>query len=818
MVAVAASGAVPAEVVPAAAPAKGGSIFPGLYGIRALAAVGILLEHTMSLTLAPDTPLSNPLRAPLVIFVVLSGFLNYRPWVVAHLRNAEHPDTRTYVFRRMLRVFPLYWAVLAVYLVVRGFGEIHNAVDLAKIVFLLQTFDKRLVFSGVGPAWTLSVEFTFYLMLPLFARLVRWVARWLGARDAKGRVMGELAVVAIFWLIGPAVRMGFGIGERYITDVPSCADMLATGMLMAIASAWVSEGNRLPRFLERWWSWIWSAPIALAVVMVTFIGIPSPLPPLEEAPAYWSAFRIASALFLGATLIGISLFGPERHPVRRFLSAKPLQALAVLSFGLYLWHVLVIDELVDRIGGYSATMLLPLTFCTLMFAGTLAVITYYGVQLPVEALRRRIRFPQKAEVVRPDQKPRPSPFSIPAGATDLLPLAGYRAWAASFVVVAHVILAARVEHAIPVMTPFHSLAFVVPLFFALAGFVAYRPFVTANLTGAEPPSAKRYIWKRIVRIYFFYAIVLTAYLVIVPIFRPDTFKGYVQLYTLTQVYSPKLFQKGLPAAWFEAALFPLYVLMPAFGRAARLIANRTGVSSVRQRVQSELFVIVAIIVVSVVGRTALVAAQVKGSTSWPIAYADYVALGMLCALANVWARGGGKLPGLVEWWRRHPSTSYGVLVGVCVFFEWVNPPVDGPLSLNMQIFRFAAYFVLVALILVPATLSGPLSWLNRFMASFPLVALGLASYSTYLWHQLVLVAIAYRFGATVDVAYFWPIIVAGVILSHIVGLISFVLIEGPLEQVKELTLRSSRPGAARSGGATPRPRTKGVPVPAARTT
>ena len=127
-------------------------IIPGLYGIRALAAFGILLEHTMSLTLAPDTPLSNPLRAPLVIFVVLSGFLNYRPWVVAHLRNEDPPDTRTYVFRRMLRVFPLYWAVLAVYLVVRGFGEISSIVDLAKVVFLLQTFDKRLVFSGVGPA------------------------------------------------------------------------------------------------------------------------------------------------------------------------------------------------------------------------------------------------------------------------------------------------------------------------------------------------------------------------------------------------------------------------------------------------------------------------------------------------------------------------------------------------------------------------------------------------------------------------------------------------------------------------------------------
>lgn len=810
------SPAGPGEVVPplAAAPAKGGGVFTGLNGIRALAAVGILVEHTMAVTLAPDTLVSNPLRAPLVIFVVLSGFLNYRPWVVAHLRNEDPPDSRTYLTRRMLRVFPLYWVVLATYLAVRGFGQIQSAADLAKVVFLLQTFDKRLVFSGVGPAWTLSLEFTFYLMLPLFAVFVRWVARWLGARDASGRLLAELAVVAGFWLIGPAVRLGFGVGERYITDVPSCADMLATGMLMAIASAWVSEGNALPRFLARWCNWTWSGVIAVAVVLIVFMGLPSPLPPLPQAPAYLSVFRIASALFLGATLIGISLFADERHPLRRFFSIKPLQTLAVLSFGLYLWHVLVIDELVDRIGGYSASMLVPLTYCTFMFAITLAAITYFGVQLPVEGLRRRIRFTPRAAKARPERKPHPSPFTIPASARDMLPLAGYRAWAAGFVVVAHVILAARVEHIVPLMTPYHSLAFVVPLFFALAGFMTYRPFVTANLTGAAPPNAKRFIWRRIVRIYFFYVIVLTVYLLIVPIFRPDTFLGYLQLYTLTQVYDPDLLLKGVPAAWFVAALFPLYLLAPAFGSLARTIANRAGVPTIRLRVQSELFVAMAIIVTSVTIRTALVAGQVKGSTSWPIAYADYFALGMLCALANVWARGGGSLPKLIEWWRRHPSTSYVLLVAVCVFFEWVNPPVDGPLTLNMQIFRFAAYFVLVSLILVPATLSGPLSWLNRFMASFPMVVLGLAAYSTYLWHQLVLIAIAYRFGATIDVAYFWPIVVAGVILSIVVGLISLVLIEMPLEKVKDLPVRGKRAGSSRSRPApSGRPRTKGVPAP-----
>ncbi|MCU1499180.1 MAG: acyltransferase 3 [Acidimicrobiales bacterium] len=815
------------------------AIFPGLYGIRALAAFGILLEHTMSLTLAPDTPLSNPLRAPLVIFVVLSGFLNYRPWVVAHLRDEAPPETKTYVFRRMLRVFPLYWAVLVVYLVVRGFGPIGSAVDLAKVGLLLQTFDKRLVFSGVGPAWTLSVEFTFYLMLPLFSRGVRWVGRWLGATGPRGRLNAELIVVSIFWLIGPATRLGLGIGERYITDVPSCADMLATGMLLAVASAWVSEGNALPGSLARWFASRWSALAAVGVVMVMFMTISSPLPPLPPAPPYHSFFRIASALFLGATLIGISLFGPERHPVRRFLSTRPLQAMATLSFGIYLWHVLVIDELIDLIGGYAAVMLVPVTFCTVVFAVLLALVTYFGIQLPLESLRTRLQFSPAPErsarraakrstsstaaastaaasaaaasaapastAPASSARPRRSPVALPQGATDMLPLAGYRAVAATIVVLGHVMLAARMEQDHAWVSPFHSLAVVVPVFFGLAGYVSYRPFATANLTGAPPPSAGRFIWKRIVRIYFLYLLALTIYLLAVPFFRPDSARGYLQLYTLTQVYDPALLQKGLPAAWFEAALFPLYMLMPAFAFLARSVANRNGPSSLRQRVQAEVFLCATIVVVAVVCRTALIAAQVEGSTTWPIAYADFVAVGMLAAVASVWVKGGGRLPAFVDRWRRHPNVALAVLISVGLAIEWVNPPVNGPFTLNMQLFRFSAYLAMVALVVVAAVLSGPRYWLNRWMATFPMVVLGLGSYSTYLWHQLVLVAIAFQFGSTVDRSLLWPFMFAGVILSHTVGLISAIFLEGGLERLKDVSFKRRAP---QSG-----PR-RGVPVPA----
>jgi peptidoglycan/LPS O-acetylase OafA/YrhL len=196
-----------------------------------------------------------------------------------------------------------------------------------------------------------------------------------------------------------------------------------------------------------------------------------------------------------------------------------------------------------------------------------------------------------------------------------------------------------------------------------------------------------------------------------------------------------------------------------------------------------------IIAVSVVCRAILIAGQVEGSTTWPISYADFVGIGMLVAIAAVWVKGGGKLPRFIDAWRWHPNVSLVLLLSIIVFFERVNPPVNGPFTLNMQLFRFSAYFAMVALILIPAVLSGNRYWLNRTMATFPMVILGRGSYSTYLWHQLVLIAIAYQFGSTIDSTMLWVFLFTGIVLSNAVGMLSSVVLEGSLENLKNYSLR-----------------------------
>ena len=115
----------------------------------------------------------------LEIFFVLSGFLIFRPFVLAQLSGKPSVSTRRYLRRRVLRIFPGYWFALVMAFVL--FGEPVHGLDGA-VVFLglLQSFvpNPDLIRGGIEQSWTLMTELSFYVMLPVFAAVV--------ARDRPG--------------------------------------------------------------------------------------------------------------------------------------------------------------------------------------------------------------------------------------------------------------------------------------------------------------------------------------------------------------------------------------------------------------------------------------------------------------------------------------------------------------------------------------------------------------------------------------------------------------------------------------------------------
>ena len=110
------------------------------------------------------------------LFFVLSGFLLSQYWLRADYDGRPRPSTRRYLRHRLFRIVPAYYFVLLVTLVLLTPALIPPALVYsntglfilgAHLTFTQYLFPISSSSYGVnGPMWTLTMEMTFYLLLP----------------------------------------------------------------------------------------------------------------------------------------------------------------------------------------------------------------------------------------------------------------------------------------------------------------------------------------------------------------------------------------------------------------------------------------------------------------------------------------------------------------------------------------------------------------------------------------------------------------------------------------------------------------------------
>ncbi len=381
------------------------AFFPCFNGYRGLAAVAVFVLHA---TFVSGTIGRTPslgifgldlgqflirLDVGVSVFFLISGFLLYRPFVLAHLRGVPGPELRDYFVGRFLRIFPAYWvALIAVVWVFRQSGPKHSIDNLGDFISyfgLLQQYTASHAYGGIQQAWTLCVEVAFYLFLPLWALGIRTVAR-----RAKGVVRVELVGLVVLFMTGIAYRMiVLSINPRPLIELswlPAFFDQFALGMLLAVVSAGIETGHvrsRLAEFAGKrpWMCW-GLAGFAFVAVSTLF---DLPLDYRQLSRGQWLAWTLlygATAFFL--LLPGI--FGDqERGLARRTLRHPVLVGLGVVSYGIYLWHEL-------WLGRFFSTTGLPVfdvdVFAVLGYAGmltlTAAIVSWNFIESPVLRLRR----------------------------------------------------------------------------------------------------------------------------------------------------------------------------------------------------------------------------------------------------------------------------------------------------------------------------------------------------------------------------------------------------------------------------------------------
>jgi peptidoglycan/LPS O-acetylase OafA/YrhL len=390
---------------PAVAPPPGNPRFPLFDSLRGLAVLAVLINHVFLLTGALDRRVVGELVSLAgsigpTLFFAISGFLLYRPWVAAGAAGKPKPSTSRYLRRRALRILPAYWFALTALAIFPGIVGPFSG-DWWRYYFFLQLYDARTLGLGIPVAWTLCVEVTFYLLLPLWAGLV-----------ARAGTRAQLAALAALATAGATVQVAAGrqaIPHLAASSLPGQTPWFAVGMAIAVVS--VAAGNadgawraRLGAVASRpvaCWAGAVVAFAALAVVRHAPGGLVGVVQALQTPTPYPKLFAdvVLTGLLVVLVLLPAVWDTPARLP-QRLLAAAPLAALGLVSYGVFLWHLTIAEllilpamslhfdagglDLVNRIPQGATPICIVLT---LAVAWAIAALSYRFVELPF--LRRK---------------------------------------------------------------------------------------------------------------------------------------------------------------------------------------------------------------------------------------------------------------------------------------------------------------------------------------------------------------------------------------------------------------------------------------------
>ena len=315
---------------------------PSLTGIRALAALLVIGTHaaytTGKYTHGYAGLLLSRMEIGVSIFFVLSGFLLFVPWVRAAQAGTSAPSLRRYGWHRIRRIMPAYVvAVLGAFVLYHfhdaGPNPGHSWYGLLRNLTLTQIYTDGYMFShihqGLTQMWSLAVEVSFYVALPIIGYLVLTV---LCRRRWRPRL--ALAGLAVCALISPA-WMVYVHTAQHLPDgarlwLPGYLAWFIGGMMLAVLAA---MGVRCYWF------------IALPLVVVSYFIVSTPVAGEATTSPTGLAEAVVKTIFYAviATLIVAPPALGDRGAYERLLSSRPMVWLGEISYEIFLVHLMIME-------------------------------------------------------------------------------------------------------------------------------------------------------------------------------------------------------------------------------------------------------------------------------------------------------------------------------------------------------------------------------------------------------------------------------------------------------------------------------------------
>lgn len=301
------------------------------------------------------------LRLGVPLFFVLSGLLLYLPWL-----NGKPQSVKVYAIRRAARILPAYWLALAgaaVIIAATHVKSMPTPAQAAAVAGMIQNWWPGAADKLNGPSWTLAIEASFYLVLPLLGlATIRWLR-------TPRRQLAACAALVVVSLAANAWVSAFGPHAWHRT-FPAMLYAFAFGMAIAVPLARAIRPGPLAR-------------LGLVALGTTLVVVDAFAHEPLRVPGYLTWGDLPAAAGFAAIVFAVA--AAEHSPL---LSAAPVRWVGERSYGLYLWHAPIIFLL-------AGTGLLPhatpvAAVVVIALALVIAALSWRFVELPILNRARRL--------------------------------------------------------------------------------------------------------------------------------------------------------------------------------------------------------------------------------------------------------------------------------------------------------------------------------------------------------------------------------------------------------------------------------------------
>ena len=327
----------------------------GADGLRAIACLLVVWHHTaQKLNPEGQSPVVSALHflgmrgeVGVSLFFVLSGCLLSMPFWGAFVERKAFPSIKRYSLNRAARIAPAFWLNLIVCNIL--------AVSLFGLEFSWQKFSSAFLFINSyhystffptelnGPLWSIGLEVSCYLLLP-----IALYAIFKMARSAVAAMVGVGALIVALQAINPLIVQVFmtdddqkgwefgmdGGAKQWLPywNVGSFFTQFLIGSLAALVIVYLrGKQTKVSRLFD-----LGFIAASFAAILLVLARLNPGAPDSFSQQPYVSPYF---ALFMAIALV----CGSHSVFVARVLDNRLFSWLAKVSFGIYLWHMVVIE-------------------------------------------------------------------------------------------------------------------------------------------------------------------------------------------------------------------------------------------------------------------------------------------------------------------------------------------------------------------------------------------------------------------------------------------------------------------------------------------